>query len=132
MTIHGPLEIDDDELNNCSVVMTVKYSDFSVLFTGDAETMAEKKIIDNGTDISCDVLKVGHHGSSTASCDKFLDAANPSVAVISCEKSNSYGHPSSEVLSALAERGAEYYLTCERGNVTILSDGKNFNVECEK
>ncbi len=132
MTIHGPLEIDEDELNNCSVVMTFEYEDFSVLFTGDAESIMEKKLISGGADLSCDILKVGHHGSSTSSSNRFLDAANPSAAVISCEKNNSYGHPHSEVLSALSERDIQYYVTAERGNVTVVSDGESFKVECEK
>lgn len=128
----GPYDIDITNLNNCSVIVKFSYKDFSALFTGDTEAVAEKKLIENGTDFSCDVLKVSHHGSSEATCRKFLDTAKPLAAFISCGAGNVYGHPHSEVLSRLDERNIPYFVTAKRGNIGVKSDGAGFIVECEK
>lgn len=132
LEIYGPLEIDSTNLNNCSVVMKVSYKEFSVLFTGDTESLAEKKLIAHGVDLSCDVLKVSHHGSSESTCGKFLDAAKPLLAVISCEAGNVYGHPHSEVLARLDERNIPYFVTSQKGTVSVKSDGTGFVVQSEK
>ena len=89
--------------------------DFRVLFTGDAEAQAEEAVLASGADLSCDVLKVGHHGSDTSSTNAFLDAASPKIAVISCGKYNDYGHPHPETLARLAEHGASVHVTADSG-----------------
>ncbi len=132
MTILGPIEIDGDDLNNCSVFMNFEYGDFRMLFTGDAEVKEENEILKKGADVKCNVLKSGHHGSSTSSGEKLLDSANPEVALISCEKGNSYGHPHAETLRSYEERGVEYYITYEKGNITVVTDGKSYDIVCEK
>lgn len=130
--IHGPIECDEDELNNCSVVFTFEYGEFVSLFSGDAESVAEQLVIESGADISCDLLKVGHHGSSTSSSDNFIGKAEPSVAVISCGKNNTYGHPHSETIAKLKNIGAEIYVTAEDGTVSVFTDGNKYSVETEK
>lgn len=131
MTMLGPIEIDDEELNNCSVVMHFEYDDFSMLFTGDAEIKEENEILKKDADVKCNILKSGHHGSSTSGGEKLLDSAIPEVALISCEKDNSYGHPHAETLRSYEERGIEYYITYETGNITINTDGKEYTITCE-
>lgn len=81
------------DLNNSSAVLRLTYKSSSFLFTGDAEAEAEQDIISNGTDVHSDVLKAGHHGSSSSSSKNFLAAVSPKYAVISCGSGNSYGHP---------------------------------------
>ena len=132
MTMLGPVSIDEDDLNNCSVVMNFEYGDFGMLFMGDAEVKEETEILKKGADVKCTVLKAGHHGSSTSSGEKLLDSAKPEVALISCEKNNSYGHPHAETLKAYKERGIEYYITYENGNITVETDGKSYDIVCEK
>lgn len=132
MQVLGPYAIDNTNHNNCSAVVKISYKDFSALFTGDTESLAEKKLIEKGADFSCDILKVSHHGSSESTCGKFLDAAKPLAAFISCEAGNVYGHPHSEVLSRLDDRNIPYFVTAQRGNISIISDGAGFVVECEK
>lgn len=75
-----------DNLNNYSPVIKIQYGNTSFLFTGDAEKEVEKEILNNNEDISADVLKVGHHGSSTSTSKDFLKKVNPSIAVISVGK----------------------------------------------
>ena len=118
----GPLE-DYDNLNDDSLVMRLEYGDTSFLFTGDMTSKAEKDLINDGADLRCDVLKVGHHGSSGSSCYQFLYEAQPGIGVISCEKGNSYGHPHEETLSRLNDADVTVYRTDLEGSIVIFSDG---------
>lgn len=118
----GPLE-DYDDLNANSLVMRLEYGQTSFLFTGDTTARAEKDLCNEGVKLKCDVLKVAHHGSSGSSCYRFLYEAQPSIAVISCGKDNSYGHPHEETVSRLVDCDARIYRTDTDGSVIIFSDG---------
>lgn len=128
-TVLGPADTDET-LNNCSLVLRLTYKDTAFLFMGDAEKEEETAILSRfKDDLSADVLKVGHHGSSTASSDSFLDAAKPSVAVISCGKGNDYGHPHQSTLRRLKDRNVKICRTDLSGTVKIVSDGEKIYVE---
>lgn len=127
--IVAPASDSYDDLNNYSAVIQVTYKDTAMLFTGDAETLSENQI---AADISADVLKVGHHGSSTSSSASFLNRVNPKIAVISCGEGNDYGHPHREVLQRLNKRNVEIYRTDEDGTIVITSDGMNLEVSTSK
>lgn len=118
-----------DNLNNYSIVLKLTYGENSFLFTGDAEELSEKEILNSGADISADVLKVGHHGSSSSTSAAFLKAVNPQYAVISCGKDNDYGHPHKETIEKL--KGINTYITKDNGNIIISSDSKNISVYCD-
>ncbi|MGM9591979.1 MAG: ComEC/Rec2 family competence protein [Oscillospiraceae bacterium] len=118
----GPLE-DYDNTNDDSLVLRLEYGDTSFLFTGDMTAKAEKDLIKDGASLRCDVLKVGHHGSSGSSCYQFLYEAQPGIGVISCEKGNSYGHPHEETLSRLDDAEVTVYRTDLEGSIVIFSDG---------
>ncbi len=118
----GPLE-DHSNVNDDSLVMRLVYGDTSFLFTGDMTAKAEKELIEDGKNVKCDVLKVGHHGSSGSSCYQFLYEAEPEIAVISCGRDNDYGHPHEETLSRLSDAGVTVYRTDELGSIVIFSDG---------
>lgn len=118
----GPLE-DHNNVNDDSLVMRLTYGDTSFLFTGDMTADAEKELIEDGENVKCDVLKVGHHGSSGSSCYKFLYEAEPKIAVISCGRDNDYGHPHEETLGRLKDAGVTVYRTDELGSIVIFSDG---------
>lgn len=122
---------DSDDLNNMSIVAKLTYGDVSFLFTGDAEKSSEKEILDMGYDVSADVLKVGHHGSYTSSCEDFLYAVYPSVAIISAGKDNEYGHPHDEVVERLEDLGSDMYITYEVGSIIVSTDGEYFSVSTE-
>ena len=128
MNIIGPLEIDDDELNNCSVSLTINYGDYDAIFTGDTEKSSEKLILSSGRDVDCELYKVAHHGSDTSSSREFIEAVTPEISVISCGKNNSYGHPHSEILERLHSIGSEIYITSELGTVTVFTDGNGYSV----
>ena len=98
-------QIEENQLNNNAMVMKLQYKSFSMLFTGDIEEVAEKKILDtykNHLDIlKSSVLKVAHHGSKSSSTDEFLEAVNSKVAIIGVGENNMFGHPSNVVLERL-------------------------------
>lgn len=113
------------DANNNSLVVQLAYGKNRFLFMGDAEEKAERDIMERQYDLECDVLKVGHHGSYTATSDEFLQASNPVYAVISCGKDNAYGHPHSEVISKLEEDDVQIYRTDMMGTIQAVSDGEN-------
>lgn len=99
-TILAPISSKYDNLNNYSVVMRVVFGKTSFMFDGDAEVLSEQEILDKGYVDNSDVLKLGHHGSRTASSEAFLDKVKPKYAIISCGKENDYGHPHDETLKS--------------------------------
>ena len=116
---------DDSEGNNASNVLRISFGDCVLLFMGDAEEMAENALLAQGVALQCDFLKVGHHGSKTASSKKFLQACSPKIAAISCGKENDYGFPHREVLEGLDAIGAAVYRTDTCGSLDFACDGKS-------
>lgn len=80
-------------ITNNSIVIRLTYGNTTFLMTGDAEEEAEEDMLSSGLPLSADVLKLGHHGSSSSTSDDFLSAVDPTWAVISCAEGNKYGHP---------------------------------------
>lgn len=120
----APFEIDEEDQNKNSAVLYLSYGESKFLFMGDADVDIEKQI----GKVDCDVLKVGHHGSRTASDETFLRYASPRYAVISCGKDNSYGHPHQEATDRLSACGAEILRTDLLGDIIIVSDGKDITI----
>ncbi len=131
VTLLGPADSFDDN-NNHSVICRVTFGRRHFLFTGDAGTKAERALLESGADLTADVLKLGHHGSSTSTSEKFLQAVDPSVALITCGEGNSYGHPHAETVSLLRERGITAYRTDLNGDITILCDGDAMDITTER
>ena len=116
---------DASNLNNTSIVLKLTYKNIRFLFTGDLESSVEKNILDK--DIQADILKVGHHGSSTSSSEKFIKTVNPSYAIISVGKNNSYKHPNKKTLDILSKYNVKVLRTDELGTIIFSSDGTQFN-----
>ncbi len=111
--------------NDTSIIIMAKNGDKKFLFTGDAETTAENKLLNDGINLDCDVLKVGHHGSDSSSSSKFLSACTPEYAVISVGEDNIYSHPSEKVLKRLNGMGINTLRTDERGDIVFkIVDGE--------
>lgn len=124
ITLAGPARQDYTDLNNWSVVTKIEYGNTTFLFAGDAEEEAENDILRAGADVDADLLKVGHHGSSTSTTAPFLKAVSPDYAVISVGTGNDYGHPSPETVARLEESGVTIYRTDLSGTITAASDGQ--------
>ena len=106
------------EENQSSLVLSLSFLGKTFLFTGDATKEVERRILQDHSDLSCDVLKVGHHGSDTSTCEEWLDALKPKEAVISVGYGNKYGHPSPDVVGRLEERGIRIRRTDREGTVS--------------
>lgn len=126
-TILVPNSSKYDDLNNYSIVLKVEFENNSFLFTGDAEKVSEKEMIEKGYELKVDVLKVGHHGSKSSTSKEFLNLVNPKYAVISVGKDNDYGHPNKEVLERLKKKSIDIYRIDESGTIIAESDGKNID-----
>lgn len=124
----APIDESYDNTNNYSAVVRLTYGNISYLFMGDAESMVEDEIINSKQKIDADVIKLGHHGSSTSSSRDFLSKVNPDAAIISCGADNSYGHPQEETLNTLNELNIKYFRTDENGNILVATDGKKIAV----
>jgi competence protein ComEC len=130
VTVLGPVKSYADP-NNTSIVVKVEFGDTSFLFTGDMEKDAETDMLDYGMDVSADVLKVGHHGSSTSTGYRFLRAVMPTYGLISVGEGNTYGHPHEAPLSRLEQAGVIQYRTDKLGTVLAVSDGRDITFTWE-
>lgn len=122
ITILAPEEIGNDSNAN-SVAIKLSYGENDFIFTGDADYKSEKRMIASGVDLDCDVLSLGHHGSSSSNSSVFLEATTPEYAVISCGANNSYGHPHEEVVELLEAMEIDVFRSDKQGTVIAVSDG---------
>lgn len=127
--VYSPVKSQYEELNNYSPVMKISYGQNSFMFTGDAESLVEKEILNENKDLKADVLKLGHHGSHSSTSEEFLKAVDPSIAIVSCAKDNKYGHPHKETMSNLKKADITVYETFRDGDITISSNGKKLDVK---
>ena len=123
ITILAPKEIGEDSNAN-SVAIKLTYGESDFIFTGDADYASEREMAASGIDLDCEVLSLAHHGSSTGNSSLFLEKTTPEVAVISCAKGNSYGHPHVEVVELLEAMEIEVFRSDVQGTVIAYTDGK--------
>ena len=121
LTFLGPADdVPKSNLNDRSLITLFRAGDRDVLFMGDAESAAEESLLAHHPALTCDVLKVGHHGAATSSSEEFLQAVRPSTAVISCGVDNDYGHPSDQTLQNLSLAGVDdVRITAQSGTVVL-------------
>lgn len=124
-TVLAPNDTTYASLNNYSVVLRLVFGRNSFLFCGDAETLSENEMLKrfSPSELQSDILKLGHHGSSTSSSKKFLDAVCPAVAIVSAGENNDYGHPHPAVIKRLENAGVSIYRTYSDGTIVLWSDG---------
>ena len=122
--IIAPSSEEYEDLNDYSAVLRLTYGKTRFIFTGDAEAHSEEEILASGVSLSADVLKLGHHGSSTSSSEAFVKAVNPKWGIISCGEGNSYGHPHRETLDLAKKLGIELLRTDLIGTIVMTSDGQ--------
>jgi competence protein ComEC len=123
-TVLAPNNSSYDELNDYSIVIKLVNGSDSFLFTGDAEEHSEgEMLIKNSSVLKSDVLKVGHHGSVSSTCQAFLNAVGPTYAVISVGADNMFGHPDPSVLERLDANGISLFRTDTQGDIVAISSG---------
>ena len=130
---YSPIKDSYDNLNDYSPIMKLTYGNNSFIFTGDAEKAVEKEVVKKyANELDADVIKFGHHGSSTSSTKEFIEAISPKYGIVSCGVDNSYGHPHRETLDIINKMKIETYRTDKQGEITITSDGNTININTQK
>lgn len=115
-----------DDINNNSIVAKLTYKNFSILYTGDIEKLAEERIVKIAKhELQSTILKVPHHGSNTSSTEEFLKSVKPQIALIGVGKNNKFGHPGEAVINRLKSMKARIYRTDQNGEITIITNGKS-------
>lgn len=112
-----------DNINNSSIVSRLVCNNSSFLFMGDVETKIENEILATNLNIKSDVIKIGHHGSVTASSEKFLEKVDPKIAIIMVGKNNDFNHPSLRIIKRLNKLNIKLFRTDQDGTIKIISDG---------
>jgi competence protein ComEC len=121
LKILAPTDVPTDD-NNSSMVMLLEGGGTRVLFTGDIEAKGEANLLNSGYGLSCDVLKLPHHGGKSRKTDALLSASNPSSAIASVGINDRYKHPSEETVSSVEQSGATLYSTADNGTIRVNLD----------
>ncbi|MFC1987182.1 lamin tail domain-containing protein [Chloroflexota bacterium] len=131
--VHHPAKLQGTTNNN-SVVLHLAYGEIDFLFTGDAEKEAEgaMMMLSSIRLPDVEILKVGHHGSRTASSKDFLAITKPEIAIYMAGEGNSYGHPHQETLITLEGIGSEIYGTDVHGTIIVTTNGQTYDLVLEK
>jgi competence protein ComEC len=132
LVLSPPKDRIGDDLNTNSIVLRISYGTMNIFYTGDASTAAEDAMEATGYPLDAQILKVGHHGSSSASSAPFLSRVHPEIAVISLGKDNPYGHPHKETLDRLKAGVPLLYRTDLDGTILVRSDGAAYSILKEK
>ena len=133
LILNPPEGSSGSDLHYNSVTIIFEYGEFSYLTTGDAETDAEQRMVEEwGDELNADVYQAGHHGSSTSSTDSFMNEVEPSIAVISSAYDSQYGHPHDEPLETFAELDIETYWTGVHENIVLTTDGEETDVQTDR
>jgi len=117
--------VQENPLNNNSLVCKLIYKNFSMLFTGDIEKESEEKIVQfykNTNKLNSNILKIAHHGSKTSSSPTFIEKVKPQIALIGVSKNNKFGHPNNGVIERLKSRNIKIYRTDKNGEIDIKVD----------
>ena len=130
-TVLNPPEGDSgSDLHYNSVAIAFEFGEFRYLTTGDAESNAEQRMVDDWSDeLDADAYHAGHHGSTTSSTEPFMDEVEPSIAIISSAYDSQYGHPHDETLERFSEFGIETYWTGVHEDIVLTTDGQDTTVE---
>ena len=126
--ILAPNRDNYDNTNNFSIVTKIEYKNSSFIVMGDAEIESELEMIEGNYDLESNVLRAGHHGSSTSSIDEFVEKVNPKYAIISVGKDNTYGHPHKEIIDKFNKMDIDVLRTDEVGDIVFVSDGNKITL----
>ena len=112
--------IKNGDTNECSLVFISRINGLNYLFMGDATSVSEKEILKNYPALQCDILKAGHHGSKTSSCEEFIQYIKPNLCIFSSGAYSIYNHPSSEVVERMDAYLVNHLCTREDGDIRIV------------
>lgn len=126
--------VECSNFNDEGVVARLDFGEISFLLTGDITSGAEIDLIQTGRPIKSTVLKVGHHGSRTSTTQQFLEAVDPTLAIVTTGIKNQFGHPHEDVIARLTERltPETVLVTRDSGTLTVTTDGERLWVASER
>jgi competence protein ComEC len=142
VTVLNPAGRDrlSDQDNENSLVLRLDYGKFSALLMGDAGLAVESRLVNTwavaagesgaaAAKTPVTFLKLGHHGSRTASGEEFIQALRPAFALASCGAKNRFGHPAKAVVERLERAGTRLLRTDQQGAIKVTTDGVNVEIE---
>ncbi|URZ87961.1 DNA internalization-related competence protein ComEC/Rec2 [Floricoccus penangensis] len=131
LEVISPLKKGDGG-NDDSIVLYGNLLNKHFLFTGDLEEEGEREIVNEYSKLPVDVLKVGHHGSSTSSSKEFIELIKPKYALISCGTNNRYKHPNKETLEIFEKNNVEVFRTDLDGQIILKNKKRQLNIKVIK
>ncbi len=126
----APADVKFQNENDYSIGMKIIYDNISFLICGDATYRSEIEMLESGIDLDSDVYLVSHHGSSTSSTTRFLEAVTPRISIISVGADNTYGHPTRKVLKRLKMAETDVFRTDILGDIIMKTDGDDLSLHC--
>ena len=129
LNVNNDEDVSSSKDNDTSIIVQLNYDNNKFLFMGDASSTVERTLLKADKLGKIDVLKVGHHGSSSSSCQAFLDVILPTYSIISVNNSEYKYHPADDTIERLEAINSIIYRTDEDGTIWITSDGSNVNIE---
>ena len=124
----NPANNNNPDLNENSVVLQFTYGQTTFLMMGDSGADTEAALLSAGLPLKADILKVGHHGSTSGSTPAFLNVVQPKIALYSAGINNQYGHPAPQTTVALATVGATVFGTDKNGTIIITADLNGYKI----
>ncbi|HEX7415594.1 MAG TPA: DNA internalization-related competence protein ComEC/Rec2 [Smithellaceae bacterium] len=121
--------LSDNDLNDTSLVLKIKYGNFQFLLPADISSNTEKTLIQRGSNLKSDVLFVPHHGSAHSSCADFIKKVSCRYAVISAGKANVFHHPHPSTLEQYKSAQVQIFRTDKDGAITLTTDGIKLNID---
>ncbi|MDO5561696.1 MAG: MBL fold metallo-hydrolase [bacterium] len=120
------------DYNDGSIVINLIIDHKNILLTGDISEASELALLKSGLLKKIDVLKIAHHGSKSSSSSQFLALVQPEISLISVGQGNSFKHPTSAVLTRLAEINSQIWRTDLMGKITLIFRSGQLEVKSEK
>lgn len=111
------------DANEEGLTLLISVGEVDVLMTGDMGSEFEEILVETYQLPDVEVFVVGHHGSRFSSSELYLDSITAEIAIISVSGSNTYGHPTNEVLWKLHERDIAVYRTDLQGKIAFQLTG---------
>ncbi|MBE6759530.1 MAG: MBL fold metallo-hydrolase [Ruminococcaceae bacterium] len=121
-----------DDLNDWSTALRFSYGELDFLTCGDITEKAELQLLMSGAAVEAEIIKSSHHGSSYSSCEEFLSAAAPELALISCGKGNSYQHPHDNLLKRYRQHDIKWKRTDVCGNIRVICENGEYTIKTQK
>lgn len=117
---YSPISPPYSDNNDYSPIMVLSYAGRNIVLSGDAEKKNEAEFVSRvknnndarysrfRTGFNADIVKMGHHGSSSSSTKEYLEvmcasesARRNTYTIFSCGDGNDFAHPHRETLTTL-------------------------------